>query len=85
MENPLVHIFKRYILERNQVPSLQVHKDVPRCVPDLVRKLGAELESLAVDQDILSLSCEECQGELECIGAIFCNNVQRVDTVSERF
>ena len=66
-----------------ELPALEIHEEVAARVPDLVGELGAELEVVLVDEDVLRGSEEEGERELEGVGAVVVDDLERVDAVAQ--
>ena len=65
--------------------ALQIHHNETGCIPDFVCKITAGLYTFPVETHVISrcITCDQSQSK--CICAVFINNFQRIDTISERF
>ena len=83
--NPLVlccESFRKFILN---IVVVNVHVNITRCVPELVCKVSASLNTLVGITHIVTGCVACCKEETECVCTVFVNNFKRVDTVAERF
>ena len=84
-QNPLIcrHQFRgfrlRYIL------SFHIHKDETRRIPYLIGKITACLYSFIIETHVITrrITCDQCH--TKCICTILIDNIQRVDTIAQRF
>ena len=81
--NPAVKLGKFISRHGDDLATFEVSENIAGSVPDLVREARTHLERFLVDENILSRGAHEGERELEGVGAVLPDDLERVEAVAE--
>jgi hypothetical protein len=83
VQNPSVSAVVDYLALGQIGAPFEIHENIARGIPDLVREFAAHFEAVAIEKDVLAASAVVGEREFEGVRAIFVHDFEWIYAVAK--